>query len=103
MSKVTFTFRVDEVLKNAFATTVKAHDHSGALLLHDFICAGVQEQQQAAEHDAWFHRQVQTGLDSANVACLVPVAKVEVKCAVCHVAGSKHPNDGIALDARSDL
>lgn len=26
----------------------------------------VQEQQEGAEHDAWFRRQVQAGLDAAN-------------------------------------
>ena len=38
-------------------------------------------QQKAAEHDAWFRRQVQTGLDSANAGRLIPAAEVEARFA----------------------
>ncbi|WP_315549984.1 hypothetical protein [Lautropia mirabilis] len=34
-------------------------------------------QQKAVEHDAWFRRQVQAGLDSANAGRLMPAAEVE--------------------------
>lgn len=39
-------------------------------------------QREAAEHDAWFRRQVQAGLDSANAGRLIPAAEVEA-CAKC--------------------
>lgn len=81
MSEATFTFRVDESLKNEFATAAKARDRSGAQLLRDFMREFVQQQQEAAEHDAWFRRQVQDGLDSANAGRLVPTAEVETKFA----------------------
>lgn len=38
-------------------------------------------QRKAVEHDAWFRRQVQTGLDSANAGRLIPAAEVEARFA----------------------
>ena len=46
--------------------------------------ANMQErvrQRKAAEHDAWFRRQVQAGLDSANAGRLIPAAEVEARFA----------------------
>jgi predicted transcriptional regulator len=86
MSEATFTFRVDQALKDEFATAAKARDRTGAQLLRDFMRGFVQQQQEAAEHDAWFRRQLQTGLDSANGGRLVPAAKVEAKFAARRAA-----------------
>lgn len=41
----------------------------------------MKQQQDAAEHDAWFRRQVQIGLDSANAGDLVPSEEVEAEAA----------------------
>lgn len=38
-------------------------------------------QQEAAEHDAWFARQVRSGLDSDNAGRLVPGETVEAEFA----------------------
>jgi len=81
MSEATFTFRVDDVLKSQFSQAAKSRDRSGAQLLRDFMREFVQQQQEAAEHDAWFRHQVQVGLDSANSGNLVPAAEVEAKFA----------------------
>ena len=81
MSEATFTFRVDESLKNQFTTAAKDRDRTGAQLLRDFMRDFVQRQQEAAEHDAWFRRQVQIGLDSANAGHLVPADEVEAEFA----------------------
>ena len=81
MSEATFTFRVDEALKDQFTTAAKGRDRSGAQLLRDFMRDFVKEQQEAAEHDAWFRRQVQAGLDSANAGRLVPAEDVEAEFA----------------------
>lgn len=86
MSEATFTFRVDESLKSEFTTAAKARDRTGAQLLRDFMREIVQQQQEAAEHDTWFRRQVQAGLDSANAGRLVPAAEVETKFAARHAA-----------------
>ena len=77
MSEATFTFRVDEALKNDFTSAAKARDRTGAQLLRDFMREFVQRQEEAADHDAWFRREVQAGIDSANAGHLTPAADVE--------------------------
>ena len=86
MSETTFTFRVDEALKTAFSTVAKTRDRNAAQLLRDFMRDFVRQQQEAAEHDAWFRRQVQIGLDSANAGNLIPAAEVEAKFAAKRAA-----------------
>jgi predicted transcriptional regulator len=86
MNEATFTFRVDEALKSEFSTVAKARDRSGAQLLRDFMREFVQHEQEAAAHEAWFRRQVQMGLDSANAGNLIPAAEVEAKFAAKRAA-----------------
>lgn len=86
MSEATFTFRVDGSLKDQFTAAAKGRDRTGAQLLRDFMRDFVKQQQEAAEQDAWFRRQVQIGLDSANAGNLVPVAEVESKFAARRAA-----------------
>ncbi len=81
MGEATFTFRVDAGLKDAFSTAAKSRDRTGAQLLRDFMRDFVKQQQDAAEHDAWFRRQVQVGLDSANAGRLVAAEDVEAEFA----------------------
>ena len=86
MNEATFTFRVDETLKNDFSTAAKSRYRNGAQLLRDFMRDFVRQQQEATEHDAWFRRQVQIGLDSANAGNLIPAAEVEAKFAAKRAA-----------------
>lgn len=86
MGEATFTFRVDEHLKDQFTTAAKSRDRTGAQLLRDFMRDFVRQQQEAAEHDTWFRRQVQIGLDSANAGNLIPAAEVETKFAAKRAA-----------------
>ncbi|MDZ7852547.1 MAG: hypothetical protein U5L98_07825 [Halomonas sp.] len=81
MSDATFTFRVDDALKAEFTQAAKAKDRTGAQLLRDFMRDYVRQQQEAAEHDAWFRREVQIGIDSANAGNLIPAADVEAEAA----------------------
>jgi len=81
MNEATFTFRVEEELKQNFAKAAKARDRTGAQLLRDFMRDFVLKQQDPAEHDAWFRRQVQLGLDSANTGNLVSAEDVEAEFA----------------------
>ena len=81
MGEATFTFRVDAGLKDEFSTAAKSRDRTGAQLLRDFMRDFVKQQQDAAEHDAWFRRQVQAGLDSANAGRLVVAEDVEAEFA----------------------
>jgi predicted transcriptional regulator len=81
MSETTFTFRVEEDLKAAFGEAAKAHDQTGAQLLRGFMRDYVKQQQEQAEYDAWFRKQVQIGIDSANAGNLIPHEEVEAEFA----------------------
>lgn len=75
MNEATFTFRVDEALKSEFSAAAKTRDRNAAQLLRDFV----KQQQEAAEHDAWFRREVQKGLDAANAGDVVSAEEVEAQ------------------------
>ena len=77
MTEATFTFRVDESLKQEFSNFAKDIDRSGAQLLRDFMRDFVKQQQEAASYDAWYQKQVQIGLDEANAGQLVPQEDVK--------------------------
>ena len=77
MSEATFTFRVEESLKQDFSSFAKTIDRSGAQLLRDFMRGFVKQQQEAASYDAWFQKQVQIGLDEANAGQLIPHEEVK--------------------------
>ncbi len=79
MGEATFTIRLDEALKNAFADAAKAHDRTGAQLIRDFMREYVAGQRAADEHDVWFRHQVQAGLDSADAGHLIPDDDVEAE------------------------
>lgn len=81
MSDATFTFRVDEALKKDFTQAAKARDRTGAQLLRDFMRDFVQQQQEAADYDAWFRQQVQIGIDQANAGELLSAEEVEAEAA----------------------
>ena len=82
MSEATFTFRVDEGLKDQFSTAAKSRDRTGAQLLRDFMRDFVKQQLEAAEHDAWFRREVQIGIDAANPGVVVSSEEVEAEAQV---------------------
>lgn len=86
MNEATFTFRVDEALKAEFSIAAKNRDRNAAQLLRDFMRDFVRQQQEVVEHDVWFRRQVQIGLDSANAGHLIPAADVEAKFAAKRAA-----------------
>jgi predicted transcriptional regulator len=88
MSDATFTFRVEESLKEQFTPAAKGRYRSGAQLLRDFMRECVLQQQSSADHDAWFRQQVQAGLDSANAGNLVSAADVEAQFAARRAATS---------------
>lgn len=77
MQEATFTFRVDERLKSAFAEAAKACDRTGAQLLRDFMRDYVSNQQSTAEYDKWFHEEVAAGLRSVKAGRLVAAEDVE--------------------------
>ena len=79
MNEATFTFQVDESLKEQFSMAAKACDRSDAELLRDFMRDFVGKQQPTDDADALFRRQVQAGLETANAGRLVPAEEVEAE------------------------
>lgn len=106
MSEATFTFRVDEGLKDQFSTAAKSRDRTGAQLLRDFMRDFVKQQQEATEHDAWFRREVQIGLDAANAGDVVSAEKVEAQAVAWRadtrrkMAGARRPGASATCTAR---
>ena len=59
---------IEAKLKSEFSSAAKNRDRNAAQLLRDFMRDFVRQQHEAAEHDAWFREQVQTGIDAANAS-----------------------------------
>ena len=62
MPDTTFTFRVDQGLKNAFTEAARANDRPGSQLLRDFMRDYVER----VEHDVWFRAEVEQSLKEAD-------------------------------------
>ncbi|CBW75724.1 unnamed protein product [Mycetohabitans rhizoxinica HKI 454] len=89
MSEATFTFRVDETLKNEFSTAARGQDRTGAQLLRDFMRDYVRQQKEASEYDAWLRAKVQKSQTSADAGNLIPAAEVEAKFAARRAAARR--------------
>jgi predicted transcriptional regulator len=79
MGESTFTFRVDEDLKSAFAEMAKSRDRTGAQLLRDFMRDEVKRQSDAADHDAWFRREVEQAVREADDPTEPRIAHAEAR------------------------
>lgn len=79
MTEATFTFRLDEALKTAFAETAKAQDRTSAQLLRSLMKRAVQGAKDAADHDAWFRAQVEQALRDADDPTIRPIPDEEVR------------------------
>ncbi len=66
MAQTTFTFRVDDELKSAFAESAEAQDRTAAQLLRVLMRDAVRRQREAREHDAWFRGEVERGIREAD-------------------------------------
>ena len=66
MSEATFTFRLDEDLKSAFAEAAKAQDRTSAQLLRVLMREAVNNAQADADYDAWFRTKVEKALRQAD-------------------------------------
>lgn len=79
MSQATFTFRVDENLKEAFSAIAQAQDRSSAQLLRDFMRAYVQDNADKISYDQWFKAKVESGRLSALKGELYDLDTVEAE------------------------
>ena len=66
MAQTTFTFRVDDELKSAFAESAEAQDRTAAQLLRVLMRDAVRRQREAREHDAWFRGEIERGMREAD-------------------------------------
>jgi len=62
----TFTFRVDDELKSAFADAARAQDRTAAQLLRTLMRDTVRRAEEARNHDGWFRDEVALGLREAE-------------------------------------
>ena len=62
MPDTTFTFRVDQKLKDAFTEAARANDRPGSQLLREFM----RDYAERAAHDLWFRAEVQQSLNEAD-------------------------------------
>lgn len=78
MAESTFTFRVEEDLKSAFADAAKAQDRTSAQLLRVLMRQAVEGAREKTEYEAWFLEQVDIGLKEADDPNAVWVPHEEV-------------------------
>jgi hypothetical protein len=79
MGEATFTFRVDETLKAAFAESARAQDRNAAQLLRDYMRSEVLRQQQVRDHDQWFRTQVEQALQEADDPAVDRISNEEAR------------------------
>lgn len=58
MTDVTFTFRLDQSLKDAFAAMAEAQDLSAAQLLRRMMREAVERHEEEVAHERWLHREI---------------------------------------------
>jgi predicted transcriptional regulator len=79
MSETTFTFQLDESLKEEFTAAAKRANRGVEEVLCDLVREFVECETPA--NDDWFRRKVQAGLDDANAGRLVSGEEVEAEFA----------------------
>lgn len=81
MNEATFTFRVDEDLKDEFTNAAKDRDRTGAQLLRDFMRDFVKKQQEVTAYDAWFRRELAIGIAAAAAGEVMSAGDAELDAA----------------------
>lgn len=66
MADTTFTFRVEEELKTAFAEVAAAQEHTSAQLLRVLMHEAVRGWHESQQHDAWFRSEVDQAVAEAE-------------------------------------
>jgi predicted transcriptional regulator len=66
MPDSTFTFRVDDDLKAAFAEVAGSQERTAAQLLRVLMREAVQAAEERREYDAWFRREVEQAVTEAD-------------------------------------
>lgn len=67
MTDVTFTFRVDSTLEEAFIAMAEEQDLSAAQILRKMMREAVEEHRQGVAHDRWVRREIKSGMREADL------------------------------------
>ncbi|MDQ6435998.1 hypothetical protein RB623_18230 [Mesorhizobium sp. LHD-90] len=79
MADSTFTFRVDDELKTAFAETAKGQDRTAAQLLRVLMREAVEQSQAKRDYDKWFDAEIEAAIKEADDPNTEWVSNDEVK------------------------
>lgn len=79
MAETTFTFRLEDELKESFAAAAKAQDRTSAQLLRTLMRETVEAAREKREYDKWFLKQVDIGLKEADDPNTVWVSNEDVE------------------------
>ena len=66
MAEGTFTFRVDDELKAAFAEVAASQERTSAQLLRVLMKDAVHRDRELREHDRWFRGEIEQALEEAD-------------------------------------
>ena len=79
MAESTFTFRVDDELKAAFAEVAASQERTAAQLLRVLMKDAVHRDRELREHDRWFRREVERALGEAGDPAMPRLAHESVR------------------------
>jgi antitoxin component of RelBE/YafQ-DinJ toxin-antitoxin module len=66
VAESTFTFRVDEELKAAFAEVAASQERTAAQLLRVLMKDAVHRDRELREHDRWFRGEIERAVSEAD-------------------------------------
>jgi antitoxin component of RelBE/YafQ-DinJ toxin-antitoxin module len=75
----TFTFRVDDELKAAFAAVAASQERTAAQLLRVLMKDAVHGDRELREHDRWFRGEIEQALTEADDAATPRLADKSVR------------------------
>lgn len=79
MAESTFTFRVDEELKAAFAEVAANQERTAAQLLRVLMKDAVHRDRELREHDRWFRGEIEHAVTEADDPATARLAHESVR------------------------
>ena len=79
MAESTFTFRVDDELKAAFAEVAATQERTAAQLLRVLMKDAVHRDRELREHDRWFRGEITEALSEADDPATTRLAHESVR------------------------
>lgn len=68
MTDVTYTFRVDRALKEAFVAMAQEQDLTAAQILRRLMREAVEDHRATAAHEEWMAREIEAAIHEADLA-----------------------------------